>query len=181
MTRRALVTAAALLAAGCSSVNVQTQFDPGAEFAKYRTYAWVTAPPGPQENPAMRSSRVYAMVVGSIDTALPGKGFKRVATEASPEMLVAVHGFAQEKIEVSQYGYSYAYGPYGFYPAAVVPVTDVHQYREGTLLLDFVDAATKQLVWRGIATAVLSRDGVTQDQVDEAVKQLLAAYPPPKK
>jgi hypothetical protein len=182
MIRRIAVVAAALLAAACSSINVQTQYDPGADFTRYRTYAWLDQAPGAQENPAMRNPLVLSMIIHAIDARLPAEGFTKVPIESSPAMLVTVHGYAQDRIEVTQYGYTYSYGPYGFYPAgAPVPVTDVSQYREGTLLLDFVDAQTKQLVWRGVATAVIQRGGVDQGQVDEAVAHLLAAYPPPKK
>ena len=55
------------------------------------------------------------------------------------------------------------------------------QAGEGTLIIDMIDASTKQLVWRGSATGVLdenpSPEKVTQN-VNNAVAAILAQYPP---
>jgi hypothetical protein len=37
----------------------------------------------------------------------------------------------------------------GLPPAMPPPLKMVHEYTEGTLILDVLDAATKSLVWRG--------------------------------
>ena len=56
-----------------------------------------------------------------------------------------------------------------------------YSYEAGTLLIDFVDATTQRLVWRGWVEGRF--DGVIDDQrsmeltVDETVKQLLRRLP----
>jgi hypothetical protein len=57
----------------------------------------------------------------------------------------------------------------------------VQEYEEGTLVLDFVDADTKGLVWRGVATDALDAHATPEDrgkQIQEAVTKILAKYPP---
>ena len=174
-----LALAAALV--GCSTVKIKTEFDPAAPYASYKTYAWITADPGPEQAPAIRNPEIRARVIRAVDRELKEKKLVLVPREANPDFLVTVLGWAQSEIHVTNYGYAYggayAYGPYAATPMAV-PVTEVRQYTQGTLLLDFVDAKTSKLVWRGTATDTLGSPESVPATVDEAVKKLLAAYPP---
>jgi hypothetical protein len=57
----------------------------------------------------------------------------------------------------------------------------VTYYEEGTLLIDFVDTSTKELVWRGVATKILghaSDPEKIQAEIDKIVDKTLAGYPP---
>ncbi len=178
-----VVLAAAL--AGCSSLKVNTEYDPGAPYASYRTYAWLQTPPGPEQAPAIRNPIVHQQVVAAVDRELARKGFAQVQPDANPDLLVSVHGWAQQRIEVTNYGYSYggawAYGPYR--PVPVAGGVDVSTYTDGTLLLDFVDAKAKKLIWRGTASDTFSSPDLNavKRTVDEATRQLIEAYPPKAK
>jgi hypothetical protein len=182
-----LVLAAAL--AGCSSLKVNTEYDPSAPYASYKTYAWNPTAPGPEQAPSIRNPTIQAQVVAAVDRELQAKGFAMVKPEANPDLLVAVHGWAQSRVEVSTYGYAYgpgyvygpAYGPYQ--PMPVTPAVEVHNYTDGTLLIDFVDAKAMKLVWRGTATDTFTRPDLAavKRTVDEATAQLIGAYPPKRK
>jgi hypothetical protein len=174
-----LVLAAAL--AGCSSVQVRTEFDTAAKYADYKSYAWIAPPPGPEQAPAIRDPQIRSFVVQTVDRELARKGLVRTALESNPDFLVSVVGWSKTDVVVSNYGYSYggayAYGPY--YGAAVmVPVAEVRQYTEGTMLLDFVDAKTKKLFWRGTASDTVTTPEGLRSSVDEAVRKLMEQYPP---
>ena len=54
-------------------------------------------------------------------------------------------------------------------------------YDEGTLLIDFIDTGTKELVWRGIGTKILENAPTPekiQANIDKMVDKMLASYPP---
>ena len=92
-------------------------------------------------------------------------------------------GWGQSRVEVTNYGYAYGgayvYGPWG--PTAVAaPIAEVNQYTDGTLILDFVDAQSKKLFWRGTATDTLTTPEQVPNVVDGAVRRLLEQYPPKK-
>jgi len=179
---RGLLALAAALA-GCSSVKVNTQYNPGAPFAEYRTYAWNPTPPGPDQYPTARDPAVRSMIQGAIDRELARKGITKVAIDANPSFIVTVLGWADRKIEVSNYGYtygaSYVYGPYGpgYTPA---PVVEVRDYHVGTLVVDFSDARSKELFWRGTATDSIDDPSQIRGKVDEAIRKILEEYPPKK-
>ncbi len=182
---RVSILALAAALAGCSSLKVNTEYDPTAPYATYKTYAWIANPPGPEQAPAIRNPVIQQQVVAAVDREMARKGFALTKPDASPDVLVSVHGWAQQRIEVTNYGYSYggayAYGPYR--PMPVPGGTDVHTYTDGTLLLDFVDAKAKKLVWRGTASDTFSSPDLNavKRSVDEAARQLLDAYPPKKR
>lgn len=177
------VLAAAL--SGCATMKVSTEYDPSASFAAYRSYAWNPARPGPEQPPAIRNPAVYDLVVQAIEREMAAKGFVRTTPEQNPDFLVSVLGWAQARVEVSTYGYAYGgaymYGPGHYGPGMAVPVAQVRQYTDGTLLLDFVDAKTMKLVWRGTATDTLADPAAVPKVIDAAAKALLEAYPPPPK
>lgn len=180
-----VVLAAAL--AGCSSLKVNTEYDPTAPYADYKTYAWNPAPPGPEQAPAIRNPLIREQVVAAVDREMSKKGFTQVKPEATPDFLVSVHGWSQGRVEVTNYGYAYGgaytygYGPYR--PVAVAPATEVHSYTDGTLLLDLVDAKAKKLVWRGTAQDTFTNPDLSavKRSVDAAVTELFQNYPPKKK
>ena len=54
-----------------------------------------------------------------------------------------------------------------------------YQFREGTLVIDFNDAATGQLVWRGWAQGAIDRtDGYDPALLARVVTEILAQWPP---
>jgi hypothetical protein len=57
----------------------------------------------------------------------------------------------------------------------------VTQYTEETLILDFIDFETKNIIWRGTALEALpgTRDPEKADkEIQKTVDQLLAKFPP---
>jgi hypothetical protein len=62
--------------------------------------------------------------------------------------------------------------------AAAVPTAQVNEYTEGTMVLDFVDAKTKKLFWRGTATDTLTSTSEAPRVVSGAAASLLSSYPP---
>lgn len=178
MVRSGRILALALAIAGCSSMKVQTEFNKATNFKSYRTYAWIRQPPGPEQAPAVRDPRIREAVIGGIDRGLASKGMTKVELEQNPDLLVAVHGWANSRIDVKSYGYAYGPTPYGMYPVLATPAVDVREYRDGTMIIDLVDASTKQMVWRGTATDTFS-PGAEAQKAGEAVEKTLAEYPPP--
>jgi hypothetical protein len=183
--RLSMLLAVATLAGCATTVKIQTEYDPAAPYPAYRKYAWLNATPGPEQAAAMRNPAAYAMVVGALDRELAKKGFEKTTLEGNPDFVVAVLGNSQQRIEVTNYGYAYggayAYGPYG--PGMVVAAPEVRSYTDGTLLVDFVDAKSKKLFWRGTATDTVTSPDSLKASIDDAARQLVAAFPPalPKK
>jgi hypothetical protein len=170
----------ACLFTACETVTVTTDHDPTANFANYRTYT--LAPP---RNGERLSPSSEAALRDSLRTELASRGM----TEAPPgkaSLDIVRHVFIQEKISVQQYtdwGYyhggawPYGYGYYGMWPGAPTTYAMVDQYHEGTMILDFVDAKTKRLVFRGIGQAVVSGPESNAEKIRQGVHKMMEGYP----
>ena len=57
--------------------------------------------------------------------------------------------------------------------------TTEQDYKEGTLVLDFYDGNTKQLIWRGSAEDTLSdKASKNEKKLDKGVAKMLKGFPP---
>ncbi|MGD9400636.1 MAG: DUF4136 domain-containing protein [bacterium] len=167
--------------AGCSSVDVKTDYDPDVDFSKYKTYAWV-GDSGVIEGSSLADYPLVAKrVAESVNRDLKARGFAMVDDPENADFAVVIHAGTQEKMQVTNYGgysgyYSYDpwWGPYGGH-------TDVSYYTEGTLVIDFVDVGTKELAWRGLGTAIVKGYSTPEDaqkNIDKVVDRILAGFPP---
>jgi hypothetical protein len=165
-----LIAGILILSAGCSSVQVRTDFDRGADFSAYRTYSWLPHREG--RGGMMKSRMVRKHVISAVDRELAAMGFRKTGRERA-DLLVNYHIGSKAVVDVDLYGYRY--GRWGRRrPNAV----SVRRYRKGTLILDLVDRESKQLVWRGWATSALhGRENLAGD-INRSVRKLLERFPP---
>jgi hypothetical protein len=172
--------AACLLAACSSPVTVTTDYDHAASFGHYKTYT--LAPPKAGQTLAPISE---AALRDTLRTQLAARGIVETSS-GKADLHIVRHAFLKEKISVQQYtdwgymghaGWPYRYGYYGMWATAPVTYTDVNQYSEGTLILDFVDARTKKLVFRGMGKAVAGGPEENAPKIKEAVEKIVAEFP----
>lgn len=179
------IAAAPLLALGaCSSgPEVRALSDPSANFSQYQTFGFVE-PLGTDR--AGYQSIVSQHLKDSTRRQLEARNLRYDPT--NPQLLVNFNASLNDKMRVTTtpepvmapgyYGFRRGfYQPWPLYAES----TDVTQYKEGTLTIDVVDAARKQLIWEGTATkAVSSKD--TQNvpaAIDGAVAAAFAKFPIP--
>jgi hypothetical protein len=160
---------------GCSTVyDVQYDFDQQADFSRLLKYDWMPTPEG-----ANIDDLSIARVKKAVNADLKAKGLQ--LTSQDPDFFIAEHMGAEEKVQINNWGY--AYGPYNGYWGGYWGNGGVSEYRyeEGTLILDFVDAETNKLIWRGAAKAEIDRVNTPEKKdklVAEAVQAILKNFPP---
>lgn len=171
----ALAGALALGMTACSSLELNTDYNPSTDFSKYRTFAF-------KEGARPRNPQAARSVQYAVETALAGKGMKLVETGA--DLLIYGHFVSDERIQVESYGYGTT-GWYGYGWGGAVTTTSVRRIPVGTLMIDLVDSGSKELVWRGIVKDDISADLYPEEREKKAIriaKDLFAGYPPsPKK
>lgn len=167
--RNLLVMAACLALVACSTMRANTDYDPTYDFAKVKTYNWIPNPQIAQQDELF--DKQFRKVM---DEKLAAKGYS--LNESNPDILIAYHGDVQSKVDVTNWGYRYP----GWYGGV-----EVYQYEEGTLIVDFVDSTSKDLIYRGTLTAEMDRRSTDferrQKRINEAVDKILKNFPPPKK
>jgi hypothetical protein len=177
---RGYLLAAVLFLTACSTVSVTTDFDHLAPFSQYRSYVLV---PGNEKIRLSPSSE--AALRDALRANLARHGISETSENA--DLHVVRHVSTKEKLAIHQssdWGYGsmpYGYGYYGMWAGAPRTYTDVSQYTEGTLILDFVDAKTQKLVFRGIGTGTVSDPETNADRIKEAVEEIVEEFPSPVK
>lgn len=184
-----LVIVLSLAVAGCSTMEINYDYDPKANFAGLKTYDWLDEPQKATGDPRVDNNTILkGRIHTSVDTALAARGFRKVSSD--PDFLIAYHVSLDRRQSVQTLNSYYGYGPgwgYGYGASyrpgywAGAPETYVYEYEEGTLILDIVDPGSKALLWRGSAQDEVSFKSTPekdQAQLDEAVNGMLEHFPP---
>lgn len=161
---------------GCASPKIGYDFDRRVHWSDYHTYAWI---PGAQESTGdkrLDNSLIDARIRTAIDAQLRSKGYTSTVSE-TPEFLVAYHIGMKDMMKGSStqnYIGDRAHGTY-------TTLSDIQPYKEGTLLIDIVDAASKQVVWQASALAEV-QEGLSPTERDKRinsiVRAMLSHFPP---
>jgi hypothetical protein len=173
--RRTLFCVSVLVAlAGwsCSSVSVSVDFDRDTDFSQYKTFSWLGQQHKPPPRKAAEHSFFEKRLMDAVEAELLDAGYKR-SRMGKPDFLIAYHIGARDKVDVTKYGYRY--GPHGRWVGRQVEVV---RYKQGTLILDFVDAASKDLVWRGTAVGAIRDMTAGEAEIRGVVAKVLAGFPP---
>jgi Domain of unknown function (DUF4136) len=192
MTARAMVRVLcvlgfAALALACTTAHGRFDFDANASFASYRNYAFIH--PGPPEEgtpeegvPTPSADLVASQlnerrVQAAIERELRAKGLEP-APEETADLLVAFNISSREASRPEFYPSGMAYGwPYGWwYDHWDTVYTRI--YTEGLVIVDLIEAKSRQLVWRGWTADPLPSSGYAR-VVDHAIGQVMRNYPPP--
>lgn len=170
----------AILAGCATGPRVRTDFDPEADFSRYRTWAFY-------EPIAMEESGYSTYTTDRIKTdvrrEMESRGY--AYDEESPDLRVNFQGVMEDKTDVysvprTDIHYFYSYRSRAYF---AVPFwydeTQVNQYTEGTLTIDLVDAERNRLVWTGSAIGRV-RERTPQERVveiDRAIAEIFMRYP----
>jgi hypothetical protein len=143
------VWAASLLAA-CGGLPVHTSYDPvsGPIAAAYQAYSWLQPPSDSTRN-------VPAEVVEAIrrltDETLAAKGYR--LRDSTPDFLVGWHLTGTEPVVTAAINMYYGYTWGRWFPGGGVIFGGGYRPEIGpsTLVIDVVDGAARELIWRGMA------------------------------
>lgn len=177
-TTAKVIVAALFLAAGCApSLRVRTDFDRAVDFRQYRTFALAESRQLSSEAQPSENTLVTDRIDRALKAQLTVKGLSPAPDGGSADLEVRYVAAAENKQELeSAWDGPYVtpyYGRYGY------PGDDlwVREFREGTLVIDLVDARTSKLVWR--ASIVSEGEGFnTPAFIRKAIARAFERFPP---
>jgi hypothetical protein len=175
-----LIGVAALLCAlaGCEAPpEIGFYADPNANFSAFDSYNWGAGDTLPRGDPRLDNNPFFdASVKQAVEQQLNVKGLQK-AEPASADLLVHYHINISERMDIAEIDRRYMdCAEEGCEPSIVV-------FDEGTLIVDFVDARSERLVWRGwmrgpVPPGIIGDQAALDVAVREAVPQILANYGP---
>jgi hypothetical protein len=165
-----------LLLGACTGYQVNYDYDVTASFSRYRTFDYYTSKKGTGGTTSLMDKRVRA----AVEKELQAKGFA-METKADPDFLVTYYPIVHERRyrTTTHLGWGWGYRP--FYGRMGTSMSQVHSYKEGTIVIEVVDFKTNQMVWQGAAAGALTGLDNPEDAdevVARAVRDILAKFPP---
>jgi len=176
------LVATALLAGCASQPKVLSDYDKSADFAKYRTFGFVTQVGA--DSTEFRSLAVQTMQAAAT-RQMEMRGYTLSDT---PDLVINFTGKIEEKADVESvpapyYGPGWGYGgfygaPYGGWGAGGTQVT-TRRYNVGTLVVDVVDREKRQAVFQGSVSDVVTKEMMENREaaITGAVNRIFASYP----
>ncbi len=167
---------------GCSMVQRGYDFDPGVDFSRYHSFAvreTVGGDDGLADEPLRRKRLITA-----VKRALLARGFVE-AGPAGSDFFVKLHSRLRRRQELREVhiGFFSYFDPWwGSYEMPV----EVETVEEEMVIIDFVDARTGEVIWRGTGIGLPS-SGTTGDKLrlqadlDREIARILENFPPPDK
>jgi hypothetical protein len=179
--RRLIAAAAAavilLTITGCATMAGGSYVARGVDFTSYRTYDWGPADALPVGDARLDNNAIFQdHLQGEIEKQLAARGLERALPGAKPDLRIHYHASVERDLQINEVTPAFGACPtYDCQPR-------VRDFEAGTIVLDFMDAFTNQLVWRGWAKdsldGIIANQDLLERQVDAAVAIMLKDLPP---
>jgi hypothetical protein len=154
-----------LMAVSAAAQSVQSDFDRSFRFSDLKTFSFAVqnrAATDPLASDTLNDGRIRS----GLESQLTASGF-RVEKEKS-DFVIAYYVTTKNKLNVQDFGY----GPPRWFGSRDIRV---NQYSDGTLMVDFIDVKTNQVIWRGRASGTLEMKGV-EKKISKSVEKLVKQF-----
>jgi hypothetical protein len=173
---------ASMLVAGCANTyHVDTMTAPDIRLSAITSFRVLPVPqpqyghaPAGAYDPMVNNSIANSALRETIAQAFVGRGY--IVNERFPDVDIAVYASAHQKLDVTLWDYGYPYWPR--HEWSNQHARRVTEYTEGTVIVDVVLRRSRELVWRGMGTAVLSENpGADVKELQKAAVAVIKKFP----
>jgi hypothetical protein len=169
-----------LLMTCCAAAqDVRTNYLPGTDFSKYKTYKWVRIPKANYPNQLIDNQ-----IMGSIDAQLATKGLTKTDDD-NADLYIGYQFSTSNETQWNSFntgGGPGWWGGWGGYNGGMgMTTTTSSTITTGTIDVDVYDRTAKKLVWDGRASKTLNpskNQEKNQKRLDKAMAKLFKEYPP---
>ena len=177
MIRPLLVAFFAVILAGCAS-NVVTDYDSGTVFGNYSSWDFLPANTENQDYVSLDGSRIR----NAIEREMNRKAMRKAPAEEA-DLLVAWQIATEERLERQggSFGFGFGFGFGSRFGVGLSAPPPIEKIQEGKLVVELVDAETRQVVWRSASRRLLNEDQSRESRrelIDQIVSDMFADYPP---
>lgn len=169
------LTLCILLSTFALGQKVKVESDKEADFAQYKTYAWVTG------RDAQRPG-VHLTIVSAIEHAFDQRGINKIDDVNKADLLVRYSaipdvGFNPGSGDPTHSATGGIPLPGGTPWTSGVGPAASSSSRKGTLVLEMFDRVKHREVWRSSASDTMKSNKDTLDKIDSAIQKMFAEYP----
>lgn len=163
----------------CSTGNAAFDYDKEAPFETYFTFNFITPDPEQLRKAGVEHPEHVDIFESAIEEQMALKGYKRVLRD--PDLRISYFVKVKNLQKANTTGVSVGTGSYGYGGGGSVSVGTSHtnyiDYKEGTVIIDLIDAERNLLVWEGIGDETYNprKDNVA-DKVYKVVDRIFYSY-----
>ena len=165
-----LIGLALFLANASFAQQVKTDYDRAANFSQYKTFSWEKV----QTPDPLWVDRIKA----AVNAALATKGWTQVGSGGDISIIAMEINRNHQTLNTyyDDFGGGWRWRGFGGFGEST---TTSDTYTVGTLVVDLFDAKTKNLVWRGMSSGMLSnKSGKNIEKLNKGVQKLFQHFPP---
>lgn len=179
------MAAAAFLFIPCGEAKTWNDFDPDADFKSFKTFSLVAGidmtKTGILDDPERRM-RIANFVSGTLER----RGLREIPRDEKHNLAVRVWVAIRDRESTHVVSYPTSYwggydpfwhGPWAYYYDEIV----VENYVEGTLIIDLLNPANKELVWRTYLKEDIRDRAKAYDSAKKHLDSAFSKYPPSEK
>ncbi len=167
-----------LVALPAAAQTVHVDYDKSVDFDSLRSFAWAETP---ETSIRGESPLTHSRIKNAIEHHLAEAGLVEDAEQ--PDIYVTYHTSSREEVtyHTSSFGAGYGggwdYDPYWGGRGMSTSTTTANTYERGTLIIDLWDAKSKEMVFRGSASAVVSPNPDKEEkQIYKAIKKMVKEF-----
>lgn len=177
-----ITAVATLIISGCATgPKVRTDAATNVDFSSYKTFAFM---PEPATDKAGYTTLVTQHFKDAISAEMAALGYQY--SDSNADLVVNFNSNVETRTDVrstptASVNYSYYNYRRGIYAGLPLYSNDVDtiRYKYGTVNIDVVDAAKKQLIWEGISEGTLKKSDLEDPKqaIAEVVALIFQQYP----
>ena len=168
--------------AACSSISVTTDWDPGIDFSKFKTFAVL-------ENTEESINRLTDQRIRTALVAeLTSRGLQKVDSPEMADLAIAYLVTTEQRTSFQTVhsgmgaGHGFHHNNVRFHGSLGTSRTTQHNYTVGTLIIAAYQMGNKELVWEGSASDIVNTTSRNPEQnqqhINDAVQKILKDFPP---
>ena len=165
-----LIGFALFLANASFAQQVKTDYDRAANFSQYKTYSW--------EKVQTAGPLWVDRITAAVNAALAAKGWTEVESGGDISIIAMETNRDHQTLNTyyDDFGGGWRWRGFGGFGEST---TTFDTYTVRTLVVDLFDAKTKNLVWRGVSSGMLSdKSDKNIENLNRGVQKLFQHFPP---
>ena len=168
---------------GCRTVRLPYDYDRTADFTVYKTISWLPQTSDTKEEYRGGNSMIEKRFRKALEDSLSQKGFTLVPED--PDIYVAYSSQIEVKEKTfcsyrgnffsdhHRHGHHSCFGGSHSYGSCYT-----YDQNEATLIIDMIDAANSELIWRGWHPEIVHGPTISENVIRAAVAKIMVHFPP---
>ena len=157
---------------GCSTLQVQHDYDENYDFTKVKTFSVV------HNVKEGENTLLNDRITSALQDVLNQKGYAYVDQD-SADLIVVYHYGAKDKVDLQTDYQMVGIRRYGF-GGTMIATTTAYEYTEGTIVIDAYDTTKHKIVWRAVGTLEVEHQKTPQERkayVHKIISEVMQAFP----